>query len=197
MHAETGTVRRRWVVVLLYTLLIFLFLPVFPTLWDIVSRQLPGMTRGTHYGIIALVVILFTGFLLFYGKHRSPGFYIWTFAVFLGYGVLIFFVCKYPAERFHLLEYGVLVILVYRALVTRIKTARIYLFVILYTFGVGLIDELIQALLPSRVYDTRDIAINWAASLLAAGLLVAATWRWSGMMKKQNIPTRTRKGKPS
>ncbi|MBW1774293.1 MAG: VanZ family protein [Deltaproteobacteria bacterium] len=144
------------------------------------------MTRGTHYGIIALVVILFTGFLLFYGKHRSPGFYIWTFAVFLGYGVLIFLVCKYPAERFHLLEYGVLVILVYRALVTRIKTARIYFLIILYTFAVGFIDELIQALLPNRVYDNRDIAINWAASLLATGLLlVAATWRRPGMLKNK------------
>ena len=137
------------------------------------------------YGFIALPVILFIGFLLFYGKRQSPGFYIWTTAVFIGYGLLIFFVCEYPAERFHLLEYGVLVILVYRALAPRIRTARIHILIILYTFAVGFIDELIQALLPNRVYDNRDIAINWAASLLATGLLVAATWRRPGMLKNK------------
>ena len=158
-------------------------------LWGPVSRQFPEIPRGINHGFIIVLVILFFGLLLFHRKQR-PGFHIWATAVFSGYGLFIFFVCKYPAERFHLLEYGVLVILVYRALVPRIKTARIYFFIILYAFAVGLADEFIQALLPNRVYDNRDIAINWGASLLAAGLLIAFNWRRSEMTKSRDIPAR-------
>ena len=183
-RAEAGVRRRRWIAAIIYTLLIFVFLPIFPTLWGALSRQFPEILRGTNYGFIALLVILFFGFFLFNKKYRAPGFYIWATAIFLGYGLLILFVCEYPAERFHLVEYGVLVILFYRALLPRIKTARIYFFILFYTCTVGLVDELIQALLPNRVYDNKDIAINWAASLLATGLLAAATWRRFGMMKK-------------
>lgn len=193
VHTTTDNTRRRWIAAIGYTLLIFLFLPIFPSLWGPVSRQFPEILRGINYGFISLLAILFTGLLLFH-KKQGPGFYILSTAVFFGYGLFVFFVCQYPAERFHLLEYGVLVILVYRALVPRIRTPRIYFFIILYTFAVGLMDELIQALLPNRVYDNRDIAINWGASLLATGLLGAATWKRFGMMKSGDIPARAKKG---
>ncbi len=183
-RAKAVTGRGGWVAAALYTLLIFAFLPLFPDFWAALSRHLPEIAGVSRYGMIALLVILFSGLFLFH-KRCGPGFYVLAFAVFLGYGFLILFVCQYPAERFHVLEYGVLVILVYRALAPRMKTARIYCFIVLYTFSVGLIDELIQALLPNRVYDPRDIAINWAASLLAVCLLAAATWRRFGKAKEQ------------
>ena len=183
LRADKGTTGGRWAAAIVYTLLIFTFLPIFPNLWGPVSKQFPALTGGITYAFLALLAILITGVLCW--KRRGPGFYVWTIAVCLGYGFLILHICKYPAERFHLLEYGVLVILVYRAFAPRVKTARIYLFVILYTFAVGLADELIQALLPNRVYDTRDIAINWAASLLATGLIAGVSWGKHGMTGKE------------
>ena len=74
-------------------------------------------------------------------------------------------------------EYGLLVIFVYRALKVRIKTVWIYLPIILYTFFVGLLDEIIQGILPNRVYEFKDITINWASSFLATCLLAGCTWQ--------------------
>ena len=42
--------------------------------------------------------------------------------------------------------------------------------------SVGVIDELIQALLPNRVFDPRDILFNVVAAVLAVGAIKALRW---------------------
>lgn len=74
-------------------------------------------------------------------------------------------------------EYGILAIFVYWTLKVRIKSAWIYPVIILYTFFVGLLDEMIQYILPNRIYDFRDVIINWASSFLATGLVFGVTWK--------------------
>jgi glycopeptide antibiotics resistance protein len=69
------------------------------------------------------------------------------------------------------------VIFAYWTLKVRIKTAWIYPIIILYTFLVGLLDEMIQYILPNRVYDFKDVFINWASSFLATGLVFGGTWK--------------------
>jgi VanZ family protein len=44
------------------------------------------------------------------------------------------------------------------------------------TAVVGWIDEGIQALLPSRVYDLRDVGVNALAGLMAIIATLALTW---------------------
>jgi len=180
---------RRWAVTLLYTLLIFVFLPVFPTVWGALSGRWPGTLKGVTYGLPMLLLVLFLGHRLLIRRLRDPLFYVLVLSIALVYGLLLGLVCRYPAERFHLVEYGGLVFLVHWSLTppvrmgfrmgirTGIRTARIYLVILLYTFAVGLADELIQALLPNRIYDIKDVVINWVASLLATALLMTAAWR--------------------
>ena len=69
-------------------------------------------------------------------------------------------------ERLHFLEYGLFAGLVEGALHERgIRWSGPLAVVV--TLGAGWIDELIQGLVPGRVYDLRDVGFNATAGLLA------------------------------
>ena len=72
--------------------------------------------------------------------------------------------CVAGAERFHLLLYGILSVIVFWALKLHAKRNRIYLYTIILAFLLGAIDEFIQGILPMRVFDVRDILMNWLSS---------------------------------
>ena len=57
------------------------------------------------------------------------------------------------------------------------KTFWIYPAIILFSFSVGLLDEIIQGILPNRVYEFRDVVINWASSFLPTALVAGMTWK--------------------
>ena len=84
-------------------------------------------------------------------------------------------------ERSHLMEYGVLAVLVYEAINERVTNGRHVLLpglcALVATSLFGVIDECIQALLPSRVFDWNDIVFN---VLAAVGAIVGmAMLRWT------------------
>jgi VanZ family protein len=85
-----------------------------------------------------------------------------------------------PEERTHLVEYGVVSIFIYEALTERLNQGRRVpvpaLLAILGAGSLGVLDEGIQALLPSRVFDPVDIAVNVLASTMAVGASVALGW---------------------
>ncbi len=74
-------------------------------------------------------------------------------------------------ERTHLFEYGLVGILIYHALRERMRNGRGVrapaIFAVLATALLGWLDEGIQALLPNRVYDLRDVGFNALAGLMA------------------------------
>lgn len=76
-------------------------------------------------------------------------------------------------ERTHLFEYGLLGVLIYRALSERRTQGRRVpvpaLAAMLLTALLGWTDEGIQALLPSRVYDLRDVLFNALAGVMMIG----------------------------
>lgn len=75
------------------------------------------------------------------------------------------------AERTHLIEYGIVAILAFEALKERRLNGRQVpmpaLGAILLTFTFGVLDECIQLILPSRVFDLRDILFNGVAAIMA------------------------------
>ena len=81
-----------------------------------------------------------------------------------------------PVERSHLVEYGVLAILIYVALLERNDNGGRVPAPALMAIGMamllGVIDELIQWFLPNRVYDPVDIAFNVIAAVMGVGLVV-------------------------
>ena len=108
----------------------------------------------------------------------------------LGYLGLLTAVPMMPEERLHFLEYGVVAALIYLALCERrsqaalsaldsrdplLRVPPLVLSVIL-TGVFGWIDEGIQAVLPNRYYDLRDVAFNTGAALICLASIKALEW---------------------
>lgn len=81
-----------------------------------------------------------------------------------------------PEEKVHFIQYGIVALLAYEAFPVR----RRYLFAAVFVLGSGWVDEGIQALLPSRFYDLRDVAFNAAAGVLALLARYAVTRERTG-----------------
>lgn len=78
-----------------------------------------------------------------------------------------------PEEALHLVEYGVLSLLLLRALSHRLRDRGAYLAALLLGALLGTCDELIQWVTPRRLFDFRDIVLN-----VAAVALMQAAWAW-------------------
>lgn len=76
-----------------------------------------------------------------------------------------------PEEKVHFIEYGVVGVLAYFAAPERLSGGWRYAAAAGFTLAAGWLDEGIQALLPSRYYDLRDVAFNAAAGVLALCVL--------------------------
>lgn len=85
-----------------------------------------------------------------------------------------------PAERTHLFEYGLVAVFIYQALSERVRNGRQIpppaLIAVVVTALLGWLDEGIQALLPNRVYDLRDVGVNALAGLAAILASLALEW---------------------
>ncbi len=77
---------------------------------------------------------------------------------------LVILPMKSPEEKIHFIEYGVVALLAYASF-------HRYVAAFVFVAAAGWIDEGIQALLPSRYYDLRDVAFNAAAGLMALAAL--------------------------
>ncbi|NNE35205.1 MAG: VanZ family protein [Rhodothermales bacterium] len=86
-------------------------------------------------------------------------------------------------ERTHLVEYGVVAALIHIALLERSSNGRTVPFPAFLAIGLtaflGLLDEAIQAVLPGRFFDFRDIFFNTVAGfmVIAARLAIAPQQR--------------------
>lgn len=84
-----------------------------------------------------------------------------------------------PEERTHLIEYGIVAALIHQALLERVRNGRSVpapaALTVAVTALLGVLDECIQALLPNRVFDVRDIFFNAFAGfmVIAARLALA------------------------
>jgi len=167
---------RRGIVTLLYTGLIFATLPVFPAIWGFLFQKAPNLLQAlTHVGMPLLAVSCLV-YAALKKRERDPLFYLWSGLFFFSYVPLVYFYCEFPAERLHMAEYGLLVFLAYWTLKVRMNTGWIYVMILLYSLAVGSLDEVVQGILPNRVYEFKDITINWISSFFAAALLVGFTW---------------------
>ena len=85
-----------------------------------------------------------------------------------------------PTERSHLIEYGVLAIFIHEAFRERTLHGRrvpAYAWLaILAASLVGVIDECVQYLLPSRVFDPVDMIFNTVAAFMAVASSAALSW---------------------
>lgn len=85
-----------------------------------------------------------------------------------------------PAERTHLMEYGVLGVFIHAALTERVSQGRRVplppVVAIALTTTLGVVDEGIQWLLPNRVFDPVDMLFNLLAGATSVAAVVVLAW---------------------
>jgi hypothetical protein len=161
-----------WMVVGIYVFFIYTTLSLIPTVID--------YGRGIfHYWfsffvtiVLLLLLTSYVFWLLFVKKVKRLSSWVLIFVVMVFYGYLLN-VIRLPQERFHLVEYGLLALLVYRALNSDIRDERIYFYTTFLVMVFGFIDEFIQLLLPNRYYDIRDVLVNTVSGIMGALMLFA------------------------
>lgn len=77
-------------------------------------------------------------------------------------------------ERVHILEYGLLALLLYWALRPASEAGALVL-AALGAMTVGVVDEIVQWTVPTRVGEMRDVLLNWLAA--GTGLVAAVSLR--------------------
>jgi VanZ family protein len=163
-----GREKKSWLWVLLCTAVIFFTIPVARSIQEFVYDSY-GREYFTYTAIAAIATVLFAllYLLIFRFRVRSFSQYVWLFAV---SGVSLYFVYtlrKYPVEAIHLLEYGLLAYLVFKALCHKVRDRTIYIDTVLIVLIIGAVDEYLQWLIPTRVGSYKDVAINAMAGLLS------------------------------
>ena len=125
-----------------------------------------GLLRAavaTAFGLVALAVVLF---LIRTPSLRSPRPLLGTAVVALVYAAVVFPLSS-PEEKLHFLEYGAVGVLAFLAAPPPWTATRRFVFAAFFTLAAGWLDEGIQALLPNRYYDLRDVAFNALAGVMA------------------------------
>jgi len=109
-------------------------------------------------------------------SRNQIGIFLGIVAVYL----LVFVRFSIPAERSHLIEYGVVALLIFEALIERRNQGRSVpipsILAIVVTSAIGVVDESIQAFLPNRVFDPRDMLFNGLAAVMAVASSTALRW---------------------
>ena len=106
-------------------------------------------------------------------RELTPSAYWCLLAVVCVFAFTLYQLRSIPEEALHVAQYALLGVLVYRALSHRVRDYSIYPLGLLFTSMVGMVDEYIQWMVPSRYFDLRDIGINSFSGLLAQLGLVA------------------------
>lgn len=160
--------KRLW----LYTLLVVL--PIVLTL--VFSGKLAGLLANeqVQVGVFMICMILIGSAIIIHALHTQPSkteLAIWVglVAVYL----LLFIRVGNAEHRTHLMEYGVLAIFVHRAFIERYRLRNQWLKPALLAFAMtlslGVLDECVQHVIPSRVFDLNDMLFNGFAAFVAIG----------------------------
>lgn len=162
-----------WIWVVLYSIIIFLTVPVARAIQRFVTKTL-GNNAFIYFvlSVIGLGFLFILYFLIFRLKIRSPSRYVWLVIIAGLYFYFTLKLSKAPSEAIHFLEYGLLGFLLFRALKHQIKDISIYLIATLISTLIGTFDETIQWITPNRIWSFSDVWLNTlSAGLFLLGLL--------------------------
>ncbi|RMH85113.1 MAG: VanZ family protein [Calditrichaeota bacterium] len=176
--------RRLWFWTFVAVITIYSTLGLARTLADLLY------THGLDVGLFVLGCLLVLVAVVTQGLSTRPG--MAELGLTLGISaiyLLVFMRMTIPTERSHLVEYGVVAILIYEAFKERKKHRRLKMppsvSAILFTACVGSVDEGIQKLLPNRIFDWNDILFNVLAAVMAVFTSASLSW-----VRQRSLPLR-------
>jgi len=173
------------VVLAAYLLVMFTTLPLLPPLVTLVRDGLgAGALSGALYALLAAFLLPPLRKLASSPRPRPPWPHLSLCLLVILSAVVLRTLVSSPIGRVHLVEYGLLAILILGALPRRPGVGR-FLAAFAAASAVGLADETVQHFLPNRVFDWYDVGLNSAAALL--GLFAAAWWTWTSSRRKETL----------
>jgi hypothetical protein len=179
---------RSWLYAAVWSCVIFCTIPYARAFGDFIITHIGHdfILFATVAGAIAAAILAFTNLRRRSIPLSAYGWLAGILSVFIGYA---YYLRNIPVEPIHVLEYGILGLLVYRALVHRIRDYSVYVFATLIVGLIGVFDEYIQWVIPSRVFGLQDIRTNVIAGGLAQ-IGIAAGLRptlVSGLPSRKNL----------
>jgi hypothetical protein len=165
-------VGRRWAGLAAYTAAIYVTLPVGTPLGTALLRWGPGAWLFGR-GLVLVVAGASAALLvLLWRRGATARAYVLLALTAAGYGGALWWLDAQHLERVHLPEYGIAAWLAWRAVAPlALAPAGAYGVAAALGTAIGWGDELLQAVIPGRVYDLRDVAANALGVVLALGLL--------------------------
>lgn len=164
----SGRERKLWAFTAAVVVAIFATLGLARTLSDELRNR--GLLDNTFFfAFVVLVVAVVIRAL----KLRRGGPEIFVILATVIVYLMMFLRIASPEERTHLLEYGVVALLIHEALIERASNGahvpRPAILAIVSTSVIGAVDECIQLVIPSRVFDPIDLGFNTLAATVAVG----------------------------
>ena len=165
----------RWLALATYTAAVYGFLPFGPRIGITLGGTAagawllgPGLTVLTMVGTLTLVLVLVR-------RVAPPHEYAMLLGAALGYVVAFSWLRGQHLERTHLPEYGIAACLAWWALAPSVPAVVPgYVAAAGLAAAIGYGDELLQRVVPGRVYDLRDVGMNAVGAVLGTLVLAAA-----------------------
>lgn len=166
---------RQWAALGCYVGVVYASLPLGPRIGLKLIRTAPGAWL-IGPGLLLLVAGGAAILMAALWRRRAP---LWAYAALAaaaaGYGLAFSWLRAQHLERTHLPEYGVAAWLAWRAVDPLLPgTLPAYAAAAALGAAIGYGDELLQGVLPGRVYDLRDVAMNAVGAVLGIVVLAAA-----------------------
>ncbi len=160
-----------WGWVIAYTLVLYATIPFTRPLLNFLKSLL-----GTSFSlwVNGASAIMGLSLVTFFWMHKTLNRRQWM--TLLGVCLIVAVIAgrmPIPEERIHLLEYAGLGYLVACALEPRLQNILLYNRALGLVFFIGFGDELIQGMLPSRVFDLRDVLFNAMGGI--AGIIIRSS----------------------
>jgi VanZ family protein len=161
-----------WCYVVVGAFVIYCTIPVARAFREIVAEKI-GLGFFLYLTAALTLIAGITAFINLRKRKLPTNAYLWLIGIVAAFMVYIYQLRNIPEEAIHVAEYGVIGILVYRALSHRTRDFSIYVMATLIVGMIGVLDEYIQWVAPSRVFDLRDIRTNILAGALGQLAIVA------------------------
>ncbi|UCC14622.1 MAG: VanZ family protein, partial [Gammaproteobacteria bacterium] len=171
-----------WLYALLWSAIILVTVPLARLVADYVTETLGVQTF--LWLTFGLVVAAFSVAVRGLRKRSLPiAAYLWLASFSSALLWLAWRLRGSPVEAFHVIQYGILSLLFYRALVHDVSDYGVYVGSTLLAGIVGILDEWLQWIIPGRFWGIRDVGIDFLAAALtqfalAAGLRPSIVSGW-------------------
>jgi len=161
-----------WTWLVLYVTVVYLSSPFTPAVAEALEASPTGRALLTVIPLLAVAALVLLAGRFGDGRRRRVRIGPWLMIVGL-YAAVWSGLCERAVEGVHLAQYGLMSLLAVRALRGTAPQAVAYGGGVLLTVAASWGNELIQSMLPNRVYDLRDVALDGLSAVLG----VMAVWQ--------------------